>query len=106
MAVKKTPAKGNAGANSNPQERQREKKKKTKSTLFNLSAFGKQYFDEDGQCYGFMLTGYRQTDDGKEYCDIWIKGNNVSVKQFPGGDGYAVRIRFLEVSTNLEDKEE
>lgn len=105
MAVKKTPAKGNSGANSKPAAKAKGKEK-PKSMLFNLSAFGKQYFDEDGQCYGFRLAGYRQTDDGKEYCNIWIKGDDVSVKELPGGDGYAVRIRLLEVSTNLEDEEE
>lgn len=102
MAVKKTPAKGNAGANSKPAGKAKGKGK-PKDTLFNLSAFGKQYFDDDGNCYGFRLSGYRQTDDGKEYCNIWIKGENVSVKDFPGGDGYAVRIRLLEVSTNLDE---
>ena len=53
-------------------------KKEAKSTLFNLSAFGKQYFDEDGSCYGFRLSGYRDTDNGREYCNIWIKGEDVS----------------------------
>lgn len=105
MAVNKTPAEGNAGANSNP-VRKAKGKDKPKSTLFNLSKFGKQYFDEDGQCYGFRLAGYRQTDDKNEYCNIWIKGEDVSVKELPGGDGYAVRIRLLEVNTNLEEDEE
>lgn len=105
MAVKKTPAKGNAGANNKPAGKTKGKDK-PKSTLFNLSKFGKQYFDEDGTCYGFNISGYRQTDNGKEYCNIWIKGDDVSVKELPGGDGYAVRIRILEVSTNLEDEEE
>lgn len=100
MAVKKTPAKGNAGANSKPAG-----KAKKKSTLFNLSKFGKQYFDENGTCYGFSISGYRQTDEGKEYCNIWVKGDDVSVKDLPGGDGYAVRIRLLEVSTNLDEDE-
>lgn len=97
MAQKRTPAKGNAGTAKG--------KTKEKSTLFNLSAFGKQYFDEDGNCYGFRLAGYRDTDNGKEYCNIWIKGENVSVKELPGGDGFVVRIKLLEVSTNLEDEE-
>lgn len=104
MAVKKTPAKYDADANSKPAEKAK-KKEKPKNTLFNLSAFGKQYFDDDGQCYGFRLTGYRETDDGREYCNIWINGDYVSVKELPGGDGYAVRIRLREVSTNSEEKE-
>lgn len=97
MAIKRTPAEGNAGTAKG--------EAKAKSTLFNLSAFGKQYLDEDGNCYGFRLTGYRNTDNGKEYCNIWIKGENVSVKELPGGDGFVVRIKLLEVSTNIEEEE-
>ena len=80
-------------------------KAEAKSTLFNLSAYGKQYFDEDGNFYGFRLAGYRNTENGKEYCNIWIKGEDISVKELPGGDGYAVRIKLLEVSTNIKEEE-
>lgn len=101
MAVKKKPARGNAGANSKPAG-----KTKKKSTIFNLSKFGKQYFDEDGNCYGFRISGYKQTDEGKEYCNIWVKGDDVCVKENAGGDGFKVIIQFLEVSTNLDEDEE
>lgn len=104
MAQKRTPVKGNAGTAKNTTGKAKGKAE-TKSTLFNLSAYGKQYFDEDGNCYGFRLAGYRNTENGKEYCNIWIKGEDVSVKELPGGDGYAVRIKLLEVSTNIEEEE-
>ena len=105
MALKKTPAKGNAGTAKKPFGKAKGKAK-AKSTLFNLSAFGKAFFDENGEMYGFRLAGYRNTDNGKEYCNIWIKGEDVAVKELPGGDGYDVRIRLLEVSSNIEEQEQ
>lgn len=102
MKVKETPAKGNAGTAKKPFGKG---KAKAKSTLFNLSAFGKAFFDEGGEMYGFRLSGYRTTDSGKEYCNIWIKGEDVSLRELPGGDGYAVRIRLLDVSSNIDEQD-
>lgn len=106
MELKKA-RKGNAGTAKEPFGKAKAKgKAKAGSTLFNLSAFGKAFFDESGEMYGFRLAGYRNTDNGKEYCNIWIKGDDVSVKELPGGDGYAVRIRLLEVSSNIDEDEQ
>ena len=56
-------------------------KAEAKSTLFNLSAYGKQYFDEDGNFYGFRLAGTRKT--GRNTATSGSKEKIFPLRNFP-----------------------
>lgn len=75
--------------------------------LFNLSKHATAYI-KDGEVYGVMVSGYRETEDGeRKFANIWIPtaDNNAKITKRPDGS-FVLSVKLIEVKKKVKGAEE
>lgn len=70
--------------------------KKEDKPLYALSAYARGYLTADERVKGVMLSAYTGSGDDREYVNVWVMGDFVSVVESKDGN-VIVKIKMLGI---------